>query len=79
MKSSPRSDSSVTAPSSVRRRSLFAGAAAIGAAAAVLPVMREVEDQPVAQAAPEPVVKPERGGGYHASAHVEHYYKTARV
>lgn len=79
MTSSPRSDSSAAAPSSVRRRSIFAGAAAIGAAAAVLPVVREVEVQPVAQSTPEPVAKPERGGGYHASAHVEHYYKTARV
>lgn len=79
MTSSPRSVSPASAPSSVRRRSIFAGAAAIGAAAAVLPVVREVEGQPAVQATPEPVVKPERGGGYHASAHVEHYYKTARV
>ena len=63
--------------SSVSRRSLFAGAATVGAVAAasrVLPTV--IQNQlPAAPALP----KPERGGGYTLSEHVQRYYKTTRV
>lgn len=65
-------------PTSSRRR-FFAGAAAVGAAAAsvaVLPRMA-VTPQSVVEQAPRPT--PERGGGYHESDHVRHYYNTTRI
>jgi len=59
------------------RRSLFAGVATVGAVAAVSSVLPKV----VAPAAPAaaPLPKPERGGGYSLSEHVQRYYKTTRV
>jgi hypothetical protein len=63
--------------SSVSRRSLFAGAATVGAVAAassVLPTMVQ-NNLPAAPALP----KPERGGGYTLSEHVQQYYKTTRI
>ena len=68
-------DPSPTAKSS--RRSLFAGAATIGAVAAASSVLPTVvkNNLPVAPAMP----KPERGGGYSLSEHVQRYYKTTRV
>jgi hypothetical protein len=60
------------------RRSIFAGAGAVGAIAAVTSLLPsrtpEVE-------APSPIAqpKPARGGGYTLSEHVKHYYKTTRV
>lgn len=61
------------------RRSLFAGAATVGAVAAVtsvLPKMLPSQGAPVAQAS---LPKPERGGGYSLSEHVQRYYKTTRI
>ena len=68
-------DPSPTAKSS--RRSLFAGAATIGAVAAASSVLPTVvkNNLPVAPTMP----KPERGGGYSLSEHVQRYYKTTRV
>ena len=60
------------------RRRLFAGAGtagALAAAATVLPLLREAA--PVAAATPKPA--PEAGGGYQLTAHVQHYYQTAKV
>ena len=60
----------------VSRRSLFAGAGTVGAVAAVtsfLPQVQELAPQDVKKA------KPERGGGYTLSEHVQQYYKTTRV
>lgn len=60
------------------RRGFFLGAAVAGAAGAVavaLPGTSGVTE-PVAEALPTP---PEKGGGYALSAHVQHYYRTARV
>lgn len=58
------------------RRRLFAGASAVGAAAAVaasLPLLQTAEvPAVVAKPAPE-------GGGYQLSAHVKRYYETTRV
>lgn len=59
------------------RRGFFFGAAATGAAAAVVMALPGAQVAEVAVAAPKPA--PEKGGGYSASAHVERYYKTARV
>lgn len=62
---------------SVSRRSLFAGAATVGAVAAATSVLPTVvkNNVPAAPAMP----KPERGGGYSLSEHVQRYYKTTRV
>lgn len=62
---------------SLRRRSLFAGAGVVGAAAAATALMPSVQPEvPVAQ---EPRPAPTRGGGYSLSDHVQHYYKTTRI
>jgi len=68
-------DQSPTAKHS--RRSLFAGAATVGAVAAASSVLPGVvkNSLPAAPAMP----KPERGGGYSLSEHVQRYYKTTRV
>jgi hypothetical protein len=61
----------------VSRRTLFAGAATVGAAAAavsVMPPLREAAEVPTAK--PEP---PPRGGGYQLSEHVRRYFKTTRI
>jgi hypothetical protein len=65
-----------SSPSKLSRRTLFAGAGAVGALAAVVGVL------PTAQQAaqvPVPKAKPLRGGGYELSAHVKQYYKTTLV
>ena len=64
-------------PVKASRRSLFAGVATVGAVAAVTSVLPKA----VAPAAPAatPLPKPERGGGYSLSEHVQRYYKTTRV
>jgi hypothetical protein len=70
-----RSMSSKT--STLSRRTLFSGAATVGAVAAATAVLPGVVKQaaPVATALP----KPTRGGGYTLSEHVQQYYKTTRV
>ena len=68
-------DQSKTAKHS--RRSLFAGAATVGAVAAVTSVLPKAVTSAAPVAAPLP--KPERGGGYSLSEHVQRYYKTTRV
>lgn len=74
--SSAHSVFSTSPESSLSRRSLFAGAATVGAVAtatAVLPGF--VKPAALLGALPNPT----RGGGYTLSEHVQHYYKTARV
>lgn len=61
----------------LRRRSLFAGAGVVGAAAAATALMPSI--RPEAPSAQEPQPAPLRGGGYSLSEHVKHYYKTTRI
>lgn len=63
---------------SVSRRSLFAGAATVGAVAAATSALPTVVKNSLPAAAPA-MPKPERGGGYSLSEHVQRYYKTTRV
>jgi hypothetical protein len=62
--------------SKLSRRTLFAGAGAAGAVAAVVTVLPQVR-----QTVPELMAlpKPEKGGGYSESEHVKRYYKTTLV
>ncbi|MEK7345192.1 MAG: formate dehydrogenase [Pseudomonadota bacterium] len=63
--------------SSLSRRSLFSGAATVGAVAAATAVLPGVVRSTAPAAAPLPA--PARGGGYTLSEHVQQYYKTTRV
>lgn len=63
--------------SSLSRRSLFSGAATVGAVAAATAVLPGVVQSPAPAVAP--LSKPTRGGGYTLSEHVQQYYKTTRV
>lgn len=60
------------------RRSFFSGAATVGAAAAAVVALPQVtlSDTTVSEPARVP---PEKGGGYHLSAHVKQYYKTTQL
>ena len=68
-------DSQVNDRQKSSRRSFFAGAAGVGAAAAAVAVLPKVD---ATQASPAPSVKPapEGGGGYQLSEHVKRYYRT---
>lgn len=68
-----------TAPSAkLSRRKLFAGASAVGAAAAAVTLLPALRSEGPAESA---VVKPmpEKGGGYTLSERVKQYYKTTLV
>ena len=69
-------DQSPTAKHS--RRSLFAGAATVGAVAAVTSVLPKAMTENAVSAEAE-LPKPERGGGYNLTEHVQRYYQTTRV
>jgi hypothetical protein len=59
------------------RRTLFAGAGTIGAAAAAVSLLPGVRPQD-----PSPADKPQtpsRGGGYHMSEHIRKYFKTTLI
>lgn len=59
------------------RRNLFAGASAVGAAAAAVTLLPAVRDpSPASEPKKEP---PARGGGYHLSEHVLRYFQTTRI
>ncbi len=61
---------------SLNRRRVFAAAGTVGALAAVAAVVPLAQEVPAGTAA-KPA--PEKGGGYQLTAHVQHYYDTARV
>ena len=60
---------------SLSRRTVFAGAGAVGAAAAAVAVLPGVAKSPVAAA----VAAPASTGGYQLTEHVRRYYQTAKV
>lgn len=57
------------------RRTVFAGAGVVGAAAAAAAVLPGV----VQNTAPAAVATPSATGGYQLTEHVQRYYQTARV
>ena len=57
------------------RRTVFAGAGAVGALAAAAAVVPAARETTVAAA---PADKPEQTGGYRLSEHVKQYYASAR-
>lgn len=67
-----------SSPSRVSRRSIFAGAGAVGAVAAVASLLPTAAPEVEASAQPRKPA-PTRGGGYSLSEHVKQYYKTTRV
>ena len=65
---------------SLKRRGLLGGAATLGVlatAAATLPLQDPATAPPDTAAAPGSTDK--TAGGYQLTAHVQHYYKTARI
>lgn len=68
-------DSQVNDRQKSSRRSFFAGAAGVGAAAAAVAVLPKV-DATGAAAVPGTKPAPEKGGGYQLSEHVKRYYRT---
>ncbi len=65
--------------SKLSRRTLFAGAATVGAAAAAVSLMPSAVPELAAQSAQALKPPPERGGGYQLSEHVKQYYKTTLI
>ena len=63
--------------SKLSRRSLFAGAGTVGAAAAAVALMPGAVIEPTPAATPREA--PAKGGGYHLSEHVTQYYKTTLI
>lgn len=60
------------------RRTLFAGAGAVGALTTAASLMPAIQQQAVPVNL-QPKVMPDKGGGYSLSAHVKQYYKTTLV
>ena len=65
--------------SKLPRRTLFAGAATVGAAAAAVTLMPSAMPDLAAQPAQALIPPPDKGGGYQLSAHVKKYYKTTLI
>jgi hypothetical protein len=63
--------------SKLSRRTLFAGAATVGAIAAAATALPRIVQQ--TDAAPQAKEPPEKGGGYQLTDHVKRYYKSALV
>jgi hypothetical protein len=60
----------------VNRRTVFAGAGAVGALAAVATVLPGAKPVPAVGPIARPA--PDQGGGYQLTEHVKHYYAKAR-
>ena len=67
------------AKSKLSRRTLFAGAATVGAAAAAVTLIPGALPGSVAPSGSQLKPPPERGGGYQLTDHVKQYYKTTLV
>lgn len=65
--------------SKLSRRTLFAGAATVGAAAAAVTLIPCAVPDLAAQPAPGLKPPPERGGGYQLTERVKQYYKSTLV
>jgi hypothetical protein len=65
--------------SKLSRRTLFAGAATAGAAAAAVALLPGAVPDLSAQPAPTVRPPPERGGGYQLTERVKQYYKSTLV
>lgn len=63
--------------SALRRRSLFAGAGAVGALAVAAAVLPRVQPAPQPQADATPAATDQ--AGYQLTEHVKQYYATARL
>jgi anaerobic selenocysteine-containing dehydrogenase len=76
VKSLPETAMKNERPAASRRGMLF-GAAAVGAATAAIVALPKVAPQEAAQEILKPA--PEKGGGYHLTAHVKQYYSTTLI
>ena len=65
------------AKSKLSRRTLFAGAGAVGAAAAAVTLLPRAVQEDESAHAPRPA--PEKGGGYQLTEHVKRYYKSTLI
>ena len=65
--------------SKLSRRTLFAGAATVGAAAAAVTLMPATIPDLAATPAQALKPPPDKGGGYQLSEHVKQYYKTTLI
>ena len=68
---------SKTNPSSISRRTVFAGAGAVGALGALAVATQLPGTEPALK--PTAQVQPPSTGGYQLTDHVKQYYATARV
>jgi hypothetical protein len=64
---------------SVNRRTVFAGAGAVGALGAIAAATRLVPAEPAPQPQKTADAKALEAGGYQLTDHVKHYYATARI
>jgi ferric-dicitrate binding protein FerR (iron transport regulator) len=71
------STTTTDAPRTATRRGLLWGAGLAGAGAAAVAVTGRAPTPEVAQEAKFPT--PEKGGGYHVTDHIKHYYATTLV
>lgn len=64
-----------------QRRNFLYGAATAGAAAAAVVALAPTSSSTTDPAQPggQPRALPEKGGGYHLSAHIRQYYQTTRI
>ncbi len=65
--------------SKLSRRTLFAGAATVGAAAAAVSLLPSALPDLAARPAQALNPPPDRGGGYQLTEHVKRYYKTTLI
>jgi hypothetical protein len=64
-------------PAALTRRTIFAGAGAVGAVATLAAVLPRTPDAPLVAEVLKPA--PDSTGGYQVTQHVLRYYQTAKV